>query len=79
MSRGIVFPFETWEQGTPNACLIGEIEKTATGDPSIRVPLPALRSRRQRARRVWLVGGVVAADTIERSNARRKRPTEAAD
>jgi hypothetical protein len=71
MARGITGPFETWKEGIPYECLRGDIEKVAgltvyeptgwcnspDGDPSIRMPFPALRSRHQRARRIESVFG----------------------
>jgi hypothetical protein len=48
------------------------------GDPSIRMPFPALRSWRQRARVRWPVG-VVAPDTIARSSAGVEQSAEAAE
>ena len=77
MSRGIVGPFETWKAGIPYPCMTGDIAKTAEltvhepddawsilrgGDPLLRMPFPALRSRHQRARRIGAVGGSRRSD-----------------
>jgi hypothetical protein len=63
--------FETRKPGIDYPCMTGDIEKVAgltvcepddgmvhfaSGDPSIRMPFPALRSWRQRARMMGQVG-----------------------
>jgi hypothetical protein len=80
--RGIVGAFEIWKPDLDYACMSGDIASTAgltvherlmTGGPfrevetpSIRMPFPALRSWRQRARTMGQVGE--AADTGEKAS-----------